>query len=375
MRIGFDAKRAFFNRSGLGNYSRFVIKSLIDFYPKDNYLLFTPKLSNRIRFFNSQDNIEVISPDKLLHKKLSSYWRSMAMAKDFKKLQLDIFHGLSGELPKSISNSTVRSVVTIHDLIFLRYPELYKAIDRKIYEKKFRFACNVSDKVIAISEQTKRDIIEFLGTEEAKIEVIYQGCDMRFQQDAPEAIKNEVKKIHTLPNEYLLYVGTIEKRKNLLSIVKAIHMGKIEVPLVIVGKKTSYYNEVEAYIRQYKLENIYFLNNVTNAHLPAIYQMASVFIYPSVFEGFGIPILEALYSKVPVITSKGSCFSEAGGPFSIYIDPNEPEAIAAGIHRILNQPEFKEKMVSEGFAYAQNFDHKLLVKKLNNLYTQLYNER
>ncbi len=374
MRIGFDAKRAFYNRSGLGNYSRFIIKSLANYCSENEYLLFTPKTKNSISFIPLNNSVQPVTPQNFIHKKLSSYWRSIAMAGDFDKNGVEIYHGLSGEVPQNISKSKVKSVVTIHDLIFLRYPELYKPIDRKIYEKKFRFACEHANKIIAISEQTRQDIIRFFNVNSNKIEVVYQSCDLRYQKDYSEEDKENVRKTYDLPDEYLLYVGTIEKRKNLLSVVKAIHHGKINAPLVVVGRQTPYFEEVSAFIRQNHIKNIHFLEGVTNDNLPVIYQMAKIFIYPSVFEGFGIPILEALFSKVPVITSTGSCFPEAGGPSSEYVRPEDHEQIAEKINVILSDSLLRKKMISDGLLHAENFSHEKLAFQLNNLYSDLLNE-
>lgn len=374
MRIGFDAKRAFFNRSGLGNYSRFIIQSLIKYHKDISCYLYTPKIKNAIDFLPESDRIQVAEPKQFLHRKASSYWRSIAMSNDMVKDDIEIFHGLSGEIPKNIIKTNIKTVVTIHDLIFLRYPELYKSIDRKIYEKKYRHACLKADKVIAISDQTKQDIVQYFGIDMNKIEVIYQGCDERFHKEATSELKEKVINTYNLPENYLLYVGTIEKRKNLLSIVKAIHQEKIETPLVVVGKKTPYYQTVADYIRENLVENIIFLSGVPNEHLPAIYQMAQMFIYPSVFEGFGIPILEALYSKTPVITSTKSCFPEAGGPSSIYVQPESVEEISDNIKMVLNDSSLRNKMIVDGYQHAQFFEHTKLTSQLVNLYKCLNNE-
>lgn len=374
MRIGFDAKRAFFNRSGLGNYSRFIIQSLVKFHTEFEYFLYTPKKKNSIDFLPGSEKTYVVEPVRFLNKMFSSYWRSIALAKDMVIDGIDVFHGLSGEIPKNIAKTNIKSVVTIHDLIFLRYPELYNPIDRKIYENKFRFACSNADRIIAISDQTKQDIISYFGTNEDKIEVIYQSCDEKFQMEVSLEKKQEIAKKYQLPDKYLLYVGTIEKRKNLLSVVKAIHHGKIDVPLIVVGKKTNYFNEVSDFIQDNLIENIIFLQGVPNEDLPAIYQMAQMFIYPSVFEGFGIPILEALFSKIPVITSKGSCFPEAGGPSSIYVSPDNPEEISVAINNVLTDSTLRTKMIAEGIKHANNFSHETLTNQLVNLYSKLNNE-
>ncbi len=373
MRIGFDAKRAFFNRSGLGNYSRDIIRVLHQKYPDNEYLLYTPSTKNSIDFIENRE-LKAITPQKASNRLRQSYWRSFQLTKQLIKDKVDIYHGLSNELPKELGKSNVRSVVTIHDLIFLRNPEWYNPIDRFIYKKKFFYSSQIANRIVAISQQTKHDLVEYFHLDEKKIEVIYQGCNKAFQQVLTDTEKQKIKEKWKLPDEYILYVGTIEERKNLLSIVKSMHLGKIFLPLVVVGRQTNYYKKVKAYIDTHSLKHIYFLREVPVIELPGIYQMASLFVYPSIFEGFGIPILEALYSRVPVITSKGGCFTEAGGDSSIYINPVDIEEMIHSIKSILASSELREKITERGYGYAQQFSDESIAEKIMNLYTSIRNE-
>ena len=174
MRIGFDAKRAFLNNTGLGNYSRDTIRVLSNFYPDNKYFLYTPKEkgNSRLAFLDNRNNTFVRTPQSLLNKALKSYWRSKSIVSDLFNNKIDIYHGLSHELPLGIEKTNIKTVVTIHDLIFIRYPHLFRTIDRKIYYKKFNSACHRADKIIAVSQQTKQDIIDFFLIPEEKIEVI-----------------------------------------------------------------------------------------------------------------------------------------------------------------------------------------------------------
>src|SRR5262245_14266308 len=222
MNIGFDAKRAYHNGTGLGHYSRTLIRSLAEYFPQHQYYLFNPKPSDL--FHLNGKNIHEMLPSGLLHKTLSSVWRSKWITNDLEKLGIDIYHGLSNEIPLDIHKTQIKSVVTIHDLIFERFPAQYSKIDAQIYKKKFRYACDHADKVIAISQQTKRDIIEFYKTPEEKISICYQSCNPAFGRQVPEQEKKLIKEKYSLPDEYFLYVGSIIERKNLLNICKAIYL-------------------------------------------------------------------------------------------------------------------------------------------------------
>ena len=370
MRIGFDAKRAFFNKSGLGNYSRDTISILTENYSEHSYFLYTPPGTPTVNFAISS-SATVCEPMNYVGRKLPFFWRSFILSKQLKSDRIDLYHGLSNEIPFSIKNSGIKSVVTIHDLIFLRFPEWYPFIDRKIYKIKFRRSCRDADRIIAISKQTKNDIIDFFGIDPDKIDVVYQGCNPVFQKKADTKQLSMIRKKYSIPDEYLLYVGTVEKRKNLLSIVKALKLSNLNIPLVVVGRHTSYAGQVLNYIRNKNMKNIRFIKHIDTNELPVFYQNAKIFIYPSIFEGFGIPILEALFSKTPVITSKTGCFPEAGGPGSIYIDPLNAEDIADAILKLLKDTSFREKVVSEGYTYAQNFSNEKIAKNLIEVYKKI----
>jgi glycosyltransferase involved in cell wall biosynthesis len=366
--IGFDAKRAFFNSSGLGNYSRNLLNSLAKNFPGIHYFLFTPKTKYRFILDNDKQFM-IVEPGNPVFRIFSSLWRRVFMTKEIGQLKLDIFHGLSHELPIGIEKAGVKSIVTIHDVIFLRFPELYKWIDRKIYARKLIHACKVSDHIVAVSKQTRDDLIDCLGVKPDKITVIYQGCNPCFWNDFNEEYHKEIRVKFNLPEKYLLYVGTIEERKNLLSVIKALHISGINIPLVVVGRKVNpYFKKVLSYITDNGLDKIIFLEGISNTDLPVIYREAECFIYLSLVEGFGIPLLEALVSGTPVITTEGGCFPEAAGPGSIYVDPNDPVLIGKAIIKVISDKDLRDKMISVGTAYADNFKDDLIAREYMTLY-------
>jgi glycosyltransferase involved in cell wall biosynthesis len=371
LRIGFDAKRAFLNNTGLGNYSRSVITSLASSFPENEYFLYTTKQikNNRTADMLSYPAIQVRTPNIPI---LKSLWRSRFVVNRLLKDRIDLYHGLSHEIPVSIQNTSIKTVVTIHDLIFLRYPQYYKPADRKIYEMKFRNACKNADKVIAISEQTKRDIIHYFGTDDSKIEVVYQSCDPSFAlKYGPDHLGTIRSKYH-LPEKFLLNVGTIEDRKNLMLIVKALSGIPEEVKLVVIGKETPYAVKVKKYLAEHQLESrVLFLKDIPFADLPAIYQLAKIFIYPSEFEGFGIPVLEALNAGVPVIAATGSCLEEAGGSSSIYISPSDHLALTSAINNILQDSGLSNNMITAGKLYAAQFKENAHAENLMRIYKSL----
>ncbi|MDR0873506.1 MAG: glycosyltransferase family 4 protein [Prevotellaceae bacterium] len=368
MKIAFDAKRAYHNNRGLGVYSRNVIRLLNEYYPENQYFLFNPKQKNNIDF-PINENTKEINPDTFSGKIFPDWWRSKGCINQIKSLNTDIYHGLSQELPKGIEKTGVKTVVTMHDAIFIRYPELYDWLYRKIFIRKNEYACRVADKIIAISEQTKRDFIDFFNAPAEKIEVVYQGCNNIFREKVSEETKAAVRKKYNLPETFLLNVGAIEKRKNLATIIKALAFSDIDIPLVAVGNKTDYVNEIHTLTAQYKLEKrVFLLHNVAFADLPAFYAMAQIFIYPSQFEGFGIPILEALCAGTPVITSHGSCFEETGGNAAMYVDYSNAEEMRVAIATVLSDSNLQKQMISNGHAHAEKFNDENVAKNLMTVY-------
>ncbi|PST82453.1 glycosyltransferase family 1 protein [Pedobacter yulinensis] len=370
--IGFDGKRAANNSTGLGNYSRWLIGTLARTFPGQNYLVYTPKRSSgpAIDRFLSIPGVALKTPAKK-----SLFWRSFGVIRDLLRDRVQLFHGLSHEIPFAISKTRIRSVVTIHDLIFLKFPQWYKPADRLIYKLKSQYACRQADQIIAISERTKQDIVQHYGIDPSRIEVVYQSCDPAFRNKLPENTLQDIRSRYALPAGYLLNVGTIEVRKNLLLLIEALpHLSEPALKLVVVGKKTPYFARVQAAIDRLQLENrVIFLENVPFADLPGIYQCAKIFVYPSRYEGFGIPLLEALHSGVPVVAATGSCLEEAGGPGGLYVSPDDAPALAGAINRILTDHALRAEMIRSGTGHLQQFDDALLAGQLMKCYLKLLN--
>ncbi|WP_447950944.1 glycosyltransferase family 4 protein [Chryseobacterium koreense] len=364
MKIAFDGKRFFNNSSGLGNYSRDLVRILATFYPDNQYVILNKNQSERGR--------EILSLPHVSFKETSkgSLSRQFKMGKDAQNLDADIFHGLSGELPLRWNKKPIKKIVTIHDLIFLRFPNYYSFFDRKIHFWKFKRATEQADLIIAISEQTRKDIIQFLKVPESKIEVVYQGCHQAFKEYIFPEFLEQTKMRFNLPEKFILNVGTIEERKNLLGIVKALK--DTDIPLVVVGRKTKYYSRVRSFIDKNNLKNqVLFLENVSMHELAAIYRLADIFVYPSFFEGFGIPVIEALFSGTPVITSNVSCLPEAGGKDSVYINPENVDDIRAKILFLWNNESERKRRARMGLEYVQKFTDENIAKEMMKIYQKV----
>ncbi len=373
MIIGFDGKRAVSNFTGLGNYSRFVIGALNEKFQDKLYKIFAPKPKSNQEFKSLlKGNTSEYYPQKGIAKSIPSLWRSKLILKDLRREKVDIFHGLSGELPFGISKTDIKSVVTIHDLIFRHYPQYYKAIDRTIYDYKFRRACKEADKIIAVSDCTKRDIISYYGIPEEKIVTVYQGCHPNFKREANLELIEKIRNIYNLPKRYIACVGTVEERKNLLLVAKAMRYLPEEIHLIAVGRKTPYAKEVEEFCSKNGLsDRVRIIEGVPFNYLPSIYHAAELFTYTSRFEGFGIPIVEAISAGLTGVAATGSCLEEAGGEGIIYVNPDSIEECASALNKLLTDKEYKESLITKGKEHIKKFSPDTIAEEIMKVYKEI----
>ena len=391
--IGFDAKRAVANGTGLGSYSRTLINDLAR-YPL-RLRLYAPDEGRDDLRTQIQDraNVTLHTPHSTFHIPHStslgkSLWRSHGIVSDLRRDGIQLYHGLSGELPIGIRKSGIPSVVTIHDLIFLRHPEYYHWIDTKIYAWKFRQTISEATHIIAISECTRRDILHYAPElDPARISVIYQSCAPKFTLHTPHSSSPDISPstfhiphstFHIPPSsKYILSVGTIEARKNILLAVKALETSLLpdDLHIVIIGRHTPYTDTVARYARDHGLEaRVHILHHVSDAELPAYYAAAEAFVYPSRYEGFGIPIIEAISCGLPVVACTGSCLEEAGGPDTLYVSPDDPQAMAAAIAQVLKGATGRDQRILRSREYIRRFQGNDVAGQVYRLYLRLLNK-
>ncbi len=378
MIIGFDAKRIVRNGTGLGSYSRTLVNNLIVQCPEDTELrLYAPDkgidaLRNQIKpgvtWCYPKRNSSLFTLHSSLYK---SYWRSHGIVNDLKRDGVEVFHGLSGELPIGLRKAGIKGVVTIHDLIFLRHPEWYNPVDVMFYKWKFHKTLKEATKIIAISECTKRDIIHYGDIDPERIEIIYQSFSPQFKQNSSPQNNTASEEnsslftLHSSLKRYILSVGTVEERKNLGLAVKALDYLPDNVHLVAVGRQTDYAKSLPKHSR------LHLMGQLPIEELTALYDGAEAFVYPSRYEGFGIPIIEAISRGLPVVACTGSCLEEAGGPDSIYVDPDDAQAMANAIKSVLKGAPDREQRIERSKEYIKRFEGNDVAAQVMQLYQNL----
>ncbi|MBQ9356259.1 MAG: glycosyltransferase family 4 protein [Prevotella sp.] len=371
--IGMDAKRIVRNGTGLGNYGRTLVNDLsahdeleLRLYAPDNGMT---QLRSQIV---GRPNVVFCYPRHARTAIGKALWRQKGIVKQMVRDGVQLYHGLTGELPSGIRKAGIRTVVTIHDLIFMRHPEYYNQTDVKIYTRKFLRTLKEADRIVAISECTRRDICELGNIDKSRVDVIYQSCAPRFTE-VPDAKKLwDVRDRYCLPDRYILSVGSIEERKNVLLAIKALSYLPDDVSLVIVGRQTPYSDMVHEYVYEHRLHSrVQMLHGVPDDDLPSLYRMADCFVYPSRYEGFGIPIIEAIRQGLPVVACTGSCLEEAGGPDSLYVSPDDPEAMAHALNQMLFGADGRQQRIERSRKYIERFENSDTAGRFAELYRSM----
>lgn len=372
MIIGYDAKRAFQNTTGLGNYSRMLVCGLASEFQDFHAFLYAPKVSGFYKsFFSCYANISSRSP-RGFDRWLPSLWRNFGVSMHLTGDNVQLYHGLSHELPHRIP-SKIKKIVTVHDLVSWRFPQYFSPIDALIHRVKMLHSCKIADVVVAISNQTKSDLVEFMKVPENKIRVLYQSCDPMFWQPVEASDIEIVKEKYLLPEKYVIAVGTIEERKNQLAVVEAMEKLPDDIHLILVGKRRGKYGSqvAEEVAKQGFTSRIRMIENADFEDFPALYANSMASVYMSKFEGFGIPILEAMCSGTPVLTSNCSSMPEVGGDAVLYADPNSVDDIAAQLKRLVGDEALRADLLKKAEVQKQKFSEKRVTAAFHDLYTEL----
>lgn len=359
-KIGYDAKRYYHNKTGLGNYSRTLIADINRLYSDVETVLYDSK----------------------------SIERTFSLTSRAKREGCILFHGLSNELPRDIVNAGIPSIVTMHDVAWRTFPKMYTWIDRHIYDWKYGYSARHATHVVCISESTKRDVMRFYGVPEERISVIYQPVQRCFYQPLPDeeatTIATQALPYLTAKDStsgvipYIITVGSINSRKNLLTMVKALKaVPEAERPLfVVVGNGREYRKKVEQYIESNALTPyIRIESNIHDAKvLQALYAKALCMMYPSYYEGFGLPVAEAALQHCPVITSNVSSLPEAAGPGAIQVNPDSVEELTTALLSLLRDETERKKRGEAGYEYCiSHFQPDVLTKQMHDLYERIIN--
>lgn len=359
MKIAIDIRDAGGEKTGKGWYTFNLVQALLRLDKKNDYLLYTKAL---VPGFEEFDNVvqKIVEYPTI-------FWHT-ATARDLKQEMVDVFFAPTSLIIPSIISKEIKCIVTIHDLVALLFPSNHNKKAVLIEKMLLGRAVKKADKILAVSSNTKQDLIEKFQLDESKIEVVYASGSESFQQiEDPEMLENFRLKTN-LPEKFFLAVGTIEPRKNYPNLIKAFAEFSKKYPkyrLIIVGRDGWQFEETYKAIHEnYMQKKVHFLGYLSEKSIVNLYNMAEAFVFPSLYEGFGIPPLDAMRCGCPVIAANTSSLPEVVGNAGILIDPKNPHSITAAMLKIVENKELRDTMVQNGFAQAKKFSWEASAKRL-----------
>jgi len=375
MRIGIDASSLVKEWTGIGIYTFNLLKNLFEIDRENEYRLFSYALKGSLKYsFECGGSNATIYhyriPGKLLLK--AWQWFDLPYIEMFLG-RVDIFHSTNFLV---IPQYKGRRIVTIHDMYFFIEPEHTERFGGRYFLKTLPERIKGVDMVIAVSRNTKEDIMKFLGLPEERIRVIYEGVDESFKVIEDRGAIDRVKGRYRIEGDYLLFVGTLEPRKNLTRLIEAFsilkRVGRFPYKLVLAGKKGW---AIDGLFRKVEDPNIkgdvIFTGYVTPEDLPYLYNGAEIFVSPSLYEGFGLPVLEAMACGCPVVTSRVSSLPEITGDAAILINPEDVEEIADGIRMVLEDRNLRDNMIMRGLQRVKDFSWGKTAKETLRLYKEM----
>jgi glycosyltransferase involved in cell wall biosynthesis len=372
MNIAIDTRLLERKMTGVGRYLLNILKNLTECDEQNDYFLFSYR---RLPQYE-KERIKSIStlkftPQGIFQKATSPFWLNFVLPKYLEKYKIDLFFSPNHFLP--IKKIRPKSIVVIHDVFHKIDKNFHPLYYRKYADFLLKRAVKNSELIIAVSESSKRDIIRFYNVPEEKIKVIYEAAEDAFQpRDLSEIEKRKLREKYNFPEKFILYIGVLEERKNIEGIIKIADLikDKTETPIFLFGRIGYKGNQ---YIKEMKKRrNIQYKGFVENQDLPYLYNLATIFLFPSFYEGFGLPVLEAMQSGIPVLTSNTSSLPEIVKDGGIMHDPRDYEKFAKSIMKLLEDKDFYYKMRNKGLEQAKKFSWKQTTKELVNLFNQIY---
>ena len=367
MNIGIDARVLEKQMTGIGRYLSDILKGVASGDKKNKYTLFS---TNEFRF-SKEDNINpdhfkfIFSGNKALPNKLySPYWLNFTLPTLIEKSKIDIFFSPNNLLP--IKKLKCKSVITVHDVFHLIDKKYHPFFYRKYMNLQLPYSVKNADVVVAISESTKNDLIKYFKVSEEKIKTIYRAADNKFK---PITVTEFDRKRLKLPDKYLLYVGMIENRKNIMGILKTadlLFLNKPEIKFVLVGRSGHGFKEIDKEIK--RRENVLYLNYFPESEIVNIYNLAFLFFFPSYYEGFGLPPLEAMQCGLPVICSNIASLREVVGKNGFLREPEDYDGFVDDIISLIDNPALYSEMKYRSLYQSRLFSANESLEKLLEIF-------
>jgi glycosyltransferase involved in cell wall biosynthesis len=381
MRIGINALLASaapsYRNAGVSHYILSLLKALCTFDQTNEYLFLLSEQNIARQLAQAHNVSSSVVGKHTHHPAMRVLWEHLLLARDLRHAGLNLLHAPVNSLPPRLP---CPGVVTIHDLAVLRYPHLFRPARRRYQQYSMRQSARRAALVIAISEHTRQDVIELLRVPDERIRVISPILEERFVPPTSEEAIAQFRQRRGLPAQYILFLATLEPRKNLRRLIEAYALLKRETALphqlVLAGARGWYYQTLEQQVHAAGLqEQIRFAGFVPEEEKPLWYQAADLFVYPSLYEGFGLPVAEAMACGVPVVTSNVSSLPEVVGDNAVYgpqaaltIPPDDTRALARAMQQGLLDFALRQQLRERGLARVQRFAPARIARQLVQAY-------
>jgi glycosyltransferase involved in cell wall biosynthesis len=371
MRVGIDYTAAARQRAGIGRYTRELVAALFRMESAHRYTLFaaTGGLKTgdwRLEIENLQSPVSNLQlraipiTDDWLHR----LWQRLRLPIPVEAVTgpLDVFYSPDFVLPPTLRGT--RTLLTVHDLSFLHYPEAFVPSLRAYLARVVPRSVARADRVLADSASTRDDLITYFGTPPEKVHVLYSGVDARFHPEKESGEEERLRSKYGVESPYLLSVGTLQPRKNYVRLIKAFaNLPLADLQFAIAGGRGWLYEDILAEAQRHG-DRVRVLGFVDDADLPALLRNAALFAFPSLYEGFGLPVLEAMACGVPAVCSSTSSLPEVGGDAALMVDPLDVDALAQAMARVLGDAGLRREMVAKGLAQAKRFTWEKAARQL-----------
>jgi glycosyltransferase involved in cell wall biosynthesis len=371
VRIGIDARKL--HDFGIGTYIRNLLRQLARLDRQTEFVVFC-RPEDREALASLGENFRAVAERSGNYSVAEQFTIPLALRRE----GVTLFHAPHYVLPPLVG---CRSVVTIHDCIHLMFPQyLPNRLALQYARTSISLAARRASRVLTVSESSKKDILRFVDTTPDKIDVIYNAYDERFTVEPREEEVVRVRERYQLHDEFVMYAGNVKPHKNLERLIEAFDLvrkrGLDHLKLVLIGDDISKYTALRRAVHQHQLHKyVRFLGYLPEETLAVMYRLAGVFVFPSLYEGFGLPPLEAMASGTPVVTSNVSSLPEVAGDAAVLVDPYDAQAIADGIYRVLTDETLRHDLRKRGVARAGQFSWEQSVRRVHKIYMQVADGR
>jgi glycosyltransferase involved in cell wall biosynthesis len=375
LRICVDLSAGIHGSAGIGRYTLQLMNGVVAADAESQYTLFY----NRPEDAQAPINLQHLPARTIPYSEKEWRFRTLLAhllhrPQDSLLGQADVFHATNNVLPHLVQ---IRSIFTLYDLAFRLHPATHTRLNRWFLATMMPFFLRKADHVIAISKATARDAMELYNLNQEKITVIYGGITPHFRPVTDERRQQQIRSHYSLPHRFILFVGTLEPRKNLPNLLRAFAAANTgEVKLVIAGKKGWFYQPIFNLVRELGIEQeVQFLGFVPDEDLPVLYSLAEVFAFPSLYEGFGLPVLEAMACGAPVITSNISSLPEVAGDAAWLVEPSDVQGMRLAIERLVNEPTLRQEFSRRGLVQSSQFSWRRAAEETLDLYRHVLGKK